>query len=183
MEFRTSPGQTNPGPDRYGNESVWSYMRSESDSHDPTAYTLLPDFRVQGDSDTWFERDLFSLAVGHIAEQASLWFHPWSSGVRSENHHAILRWRSPITGRVEVGGRVEHTEPSCVAGATDGTTLFLDREGETLEQINVDPGQSRPFETTIDIEAGQSLFFVVDPGRASNCDTTELELSIVLVAP
>ena len=62
-----------------------------------------------------------------------------------------------------------------------GDTKVLD-ECVSQNWINVDPGQSRPFETTIDVEAGQSLFFVVDPGRASNCDTTELELSIVLVA-
>ena len=182
VDFLPALDHSNPSPDRYGNADVWSYMRSASDSHDPKTYVLLPHFVVEGTSDTWYDERLVSLAVGHIQDRRSVWFHPWSSGVRSENHHAILRWRSPVSGTVEVTGNVDHGEPTCRVGTTDGTTFFIDREGESLDEIGLEPGGTAPFETTVDVDPGVSLYFVVDPGRASNCDTTHLTLLITQVA-
>lgn len=178
-DFRGSPNQLNPSPDRYGNPDVWSYLRSASDAHDPAGYSALPDFEVvNGNAMLWYERDLFSLLIGHRREEPTIWFHPWSDGNRANNHHAVLGWRSPVTGIVTLSGRVEHTEPTCIVGLTDGTTFSIDHEGTTLRTIVVTPGEREAFEVTALVASGEALYFVVDPGRASNCDNTSLQLTI-----
>jgi len=179
FEFRDSPNEANPSPDRYGNDGVWSYLRSASDAHDPATYSLLPDFEVvNGNAMIWYEAQLFSLQVRHMTDLDNIYFHPWSDGDRSYNHHAILAWQSPVTGLVTVTGIVVHEEPTCVAGRTDGTTLFVDKESTTVQSITLRPGGRGAVSATIDIRAGESIYFVVDPGYASNCDTTYLHVQI-----
>jgi hypothetical protein len=177
-DFRRSVEHANPSADRYGNPGVWSYMRSATDSHDPTTYMLLPDFVVDVDRDTWYEEDLVNLLVGANRTDPVISMHPWSSGNRAENHHAILAWRSPITGTVELRGGVAHIQPTCITGPTDGTTLFVDLGDTSLVTLPLDPGEGEPISTRVEVAAGQSLYFVLDPGRASNCDATQLTLSI-----
>src|SRR6476620_12678164 len=47
-EFRLSPDQANPNPDRCGNANVWSFMESSTLARDPMTYSLLPEFLADG---------------------------------------------------------------------------------------------------------------------------------------
>ena len=85
---------------------------------------------------------------------------------------SIVAWRSPVDGVVTARGDVQGDQ-SC----GDGTVLSIDDASTTLETIDVQRGVSA-FEVRADVTEGDTLYFRVDPGNDSNCDTTWLRLQI-----
>ena len=170
LNFREWPNQLNPSPDAYGNTHVWSYLRSRDSGHDPDGYVPLADFEPDG-ARNWYDADYENLFVGYAQGADRLTLHPWGGGP-GDVRAAIVAWRSPVDGVVTAQGDVE-VDASC----GDGTILSVDHGSTTLETVDVQRGLTA-FEVTANVRVGDSLYFRVDPGADSNCDTTWLRLRI-----
>jgi hypothetical protein len=98
--------------------------------------------------------------------------HPGISG-----ELAIIGWKSPITGKVDVSGFFSDLDPNC----GDGIVWFVDKGGGarlTSGTIgNCGPPQSYSL-TGISVTAGQVLYFVVDRNRDYFCDSTGVDVTI-----
>lgn len=171
-DFRRAPNQRNPSPDRYGKPDVWSYLRSRTSAHEPTAYSLLPSFSNY----TWNELDLVNLFVGVDAKHGSIHLHPWGGG--PDRRNAILGWTSPVTGRISIDGAVGRAQPAC--SVSTGNIFFsIDHGSTSLKTISLLLGQSAEFNLTTTVATGESLYFIVDAGGDANCDLTYLRLKII----
>ena len=175
-EFQMPPDQKNPSPDGYGNPGVWSYLRSLTDSDDPTSYLLLPNF--QSAPPHWYERDLVNLIVGYDARPGVITLHGWSDGIRDHNHDAILGWRSPVAGTIHLRGAVWSPTPSCGEPA-DGPTFTIQLDRSLVASYPLGLGGSKDLDLTVEVEAGQSLYFSNDPGLDARCDNIFLRLTII----
>ena len=169
INFREAPIQLNPSPDAYGNPSVWSYLRSRNATHDPDEYVPLADFEPTGEKN-WYDAAYTNLFVGWASGDDRLTLHPW--GGLGDVRAIIVAWRSPIDGEVSVRGDVE-ADATC----GDGTILSIDHGATTLASLGVESAV-QSFTMTAEVRAGESLYFRVDPGTNSNCDTTWLRLVI-----
>ena len=174
-DFLVSPDQQNPSPDQYGNRQVWRYLRSETNSNDPATFLLLPNFNP--DQTSWYERDLVNLVVGYSAIQNTINLHGWADGNRSHNHHAILGWRSPVSGTVHLRGAAWSPTPSCPEPA-DGPTLTIQLDGAMVANYPLGLGGTKDLNLILEVEAGQSLYFSNDPGLDARCDNIFLRLTI-----
>jgi hypothetical protein len=169
LNFREAPNQLNPSPDSYGNPAVWSYLRSQSTAHDPSEYIPFADFEPSGEKN-WYDADYVNLFVGLAPGDDRLTLHPW--GGSDDVRASIVAWRSPVDGAVTMRGDVQG-DRSC----GDGTILSIDQASTTLESIDVHRGVAA-FEVRADVTEGDTLYFRVDPGNSSNCDSTWLRLQI-----
>ena len=174
-DFRLPPDQQNPSPDRYGNTDVWSYLRSATNSNDPSTYFPLPNFDV--DQASWYERDLVNLGVGPGPGLNVIDLHGWSSGIRIHNHDAIVGWRSPIRGTVTIRGTAWAGSSNCPEPA-DGPTFTVQLDGRMLAIYPLRLGESRSIDVVIEVEPGQTVYFSNDPGLDARCDTLRLRLTI-----
>jgi hypothetical protein len=169
INFREAPNQLNPSPDAYGNPNVWSYLRSRNATHDPDEYVPLADFEPAGENN-WSDAAYTNLFVGWARGDDRLTLHPW--GGLDDVRAVIVAWRSPIDGEVSVRGDVE-ADATC----GDGTILSIDQGATTLATLSVGSAV-QSFAVTAEVRAGESLYFRVDPGSNSNCDTTWLRVVI-----
>jgi len=173
-EFRRAPHNLNPSPDHYGNASVWSYLSSTTQAHEPAMYLPLPDFIVN-----WNERDLVNLFVGVAQEEGLIHMHPWSDGTLRRN--AILGWTSPVSGRISIEGGVGRAQSSCDV-STGGIDFSIDQGAVTLRTITLLLGQSADLDLTTTVATGETLYFIVDAGPDARCDLTYLGLRIFFPA-
>jgi hypothetical protein len=167
--IRSAPNRRNPSPDSYGNAQVWGYLHSTDGDHEPAEYVAYPDFSGVG-AKNWNDAGYVNLFVGRAPGEDRLTMHPWGGG--DDIRSSIVAWTSPIAGSVTASGSVE------VAGdCGDGTTFTIDRRHTTLESFSLPTG-SRTFSVMTDVAIGDTLYFIVEPGADSNCDTTWLTLTI-----
>jgi hypothetical protein len=172
-----SPRQ-NPGPDRYGNPAVWSFLRTPGAEHDPSTYFLLPDFADPPPTfagETWYDSDYVNLLIGRRAGDDAINMHPWSDGAIRKD--AILGWTSPIAGQVTVEGTVARAQHSCPVDAGD-IIFSIERGTVSLEQTVLGFAQNAKFSLTTSVSIGESLYFIVDADADASCDLTELRLTI-----
>lgn len=170
-DFRRSPDQSNPSPDAYGNEAVWSYMQSAGFDHDPAQYTLLPNFAGPDvGREDWYNDEYVNLIVGYAGE--ALLMHPWGGRVQSDIRSSILAWRSPIGGPISVTGSAA-VDASC----GDGVIFWIDQHDRSLETTALGSGRHE-FDLETTVSPGAMLYFGVDPGFDSDCDSTFLNLTI-----
>jgi hypothetical protein len=167
LQFRGSPDQVNPAPDGYGNQAVFSYLTNLGAVNDPTRYRLLGDFNAG--ADRWYDASLPGLYLG-ASPLDRLEAHPTGGG--SGSHAAILGWRSPVDASVVVTGSVE-VDASC----GDGILFSIDQGSSTIEQLALPTGL-RQFAVDVDVDIGQALYFIVEPGADDACDTTWLTVAV-----
>lgn len=177
-DFDIAPSRQNPGPDHYGNPSVWSFLRTPGAEHNPASYFLLPDFRdplPTFGGKAWYDNDYLNLLIGERAAEGALYMHPWTDGTVRKD--AILGWKSPISGEVTIEGTVARAQHSCPAEAGD-IVFSVDRGAVSLEQIILGFAQNADFSLSTSVAVGESLYFIVDAGSDANCDGTELRVTI-----
>ena len=199
-DVRRAPAHANPNPDRLGNPAVWHFMRSAGLTHAPSGYTLLPQFitdRFGIDGlQSWQSPDGAvrtdrlphvginasggdAVGLGHIQWPAdTVLVHPLPTRM------AVVGWRSPITGVVEVSGGVVDRDPAC----RDGIDWSVDRGAVPLASGSIPEGGSAAFDTgsggaaldRVSVVAGRFLYFTVAPGPAGDhtCDSTGLDVTI-----
>jgi hypothetical protein len=202
-DFRVSPNQANPNPDISGTPNVWHFLQSTSLTHDPSTYTLLPQFI----SDTFFIQGLEQWqttipsgladpknslpAVGLNATGMTKTFIGivWPAGairMHPSQRLAIVGWQSPINGRVGITGSFSDLDSTCGGGVS----WFIDQGSLSLTSGSFASGGMQNFNlTNVSVSQSGFVYFLVDPRGPSEtspndfgCDSTRLDLNIVLQA-
>ncbi len=199
-DFRDTPNQANPNPDRCGNSSVWYFLQSGTLTHDPATYSLLPEFVP----DSFFipglpgwQGTLISTSVNDKLPSVRLnatgalqtpYGMAWPPGVINVHPGptllVIVGWRSPTSGPVSISGGVS----SLRAGCGDGILWSVDRGSTTLASGSIVSGGQQDFATGVNgaalaqvsVQQGDFLYFIVDPKATHYCDSTGL---VVKIAP
>ncbi|MEX0710450.1 MAG: hypothetical protein WD116_04520 [Chloroflexota bacterium] len=170
LQFRENPRQLNPAPDAYGHTVVFTYLRSSGLAHDPSQYVPLPEFESEG-TESWYDPALPGLYVGFSLGDDMLTMHPYGSDV--DSRAAIVAWRNPVDASLRLSGRVE-VDATC----GDGIIFSIEHGTSVLETFAL-PRGSRTFEHDTDpFFAGEVLYFIVEPGADSQCDTTRFNVAI-----
>lgn len=171
LQFREYPDQLNPAPDGYGHFMVFTYLRSSGPTHDPAQYVPLPEFERQG-LQRWYDPAFDGLFVGWApADDGLLTMHPYGGGV--EGRAAIVAWRNPVDASFRLSGRVE------VDGTCGDGIIFSIEHGTRVFETFALPKGSRKFEHEVaPFQAGEVLYFIVDPGANSQCDNTRFNVII-----
>jgi hypothetical protein len=172
VDFLLAPNQANPSPDRYGNAGVWSYLAGPSLDHDPDTYVPMPNYRVDSDTyEKWtYPHDMYHL-IAHVRSPDEIQMHT------GEGWLSVLAWRSPMKGHVMVEGSVRLRGDGCEEVAT-GIIFSVDQGSRILHRVVMnEPGQAM-LSMPADVRVGESLYFILDPGQDTNCDTTVVSLLI-----
>lgn len=167
-DFRRGANQMNPSPDSYGNPGVWSYF-SSTVAHSPPSYRLLPAFT----NDQWNDPAFRFLTV--YLDRGGLLLHPWETG--DSVRYTILGWKSPIAGNVTIRGTAALADTACTQVGS-GITLSVDRGTQSLFVSEIPSGGTDEIHVSATMERGESIYFIVDPGADSDCDSTVLILEI-----
>lgn len=160
--------ELNPAPDGYGHTNVFTWLYATGQDRDPARYVPLSDFQVA--ENRWSEPTIPDLYIGGIVED-SLRMHPGGGG--SDSQAAIVAWRAPVEAPLVIAGRIE-VDASC----GDGIIFSVEHGSETLERFVLRQGSqafSIPVET---FGQGEVLYFIVEPGADSACDSTWLTATI-----
>jgi hypothetical protein len=165
-EFRVEPNQRNPSPDSYGNPNVWSYLSSRI-AHAPLQYEPLPSFA----NGQWIDPSIITV----YRHKDGLVMHPWEAG--GSVRFAILGWTSPVAGDVRIRGFVLMVDRNCKELGS-GISFFVDRESSRLLASEIASGDSDHLDVSTTVRRGESIYFIVDPGADSDCDSTLLSLEI-----
>lgn len=166
--------------------SPWSFMQNKGASNVPANYTLLPTFDAStcnGTSMTcWREaasRAYFATVKesynftgsggSFIFKQGDVVTHPGA------NSQSIARWTSPVTGNINVLGRVNDLHGSC----GDGIAWSLNLGDTILQSGNLANGGSSTFKANdVAVTEGAALYLVIDKKGNYSCDATSLDLLI-----
>lgn len=171
-DFLLAPNQANPTPDRYGNPAVWHYLAGPSLDHGPAGYVPMPDYVIDSPTyEKWtYPHDRYHL-IAHVRSPDEIQMHT------GEGWLSILGWRSPMNGTVTVEGTVRLRGDGCEDVVT-GIIFSVDLESRILYRVVMnEPGQA-VLSVPADVQVGESLYFVLDPGQDTNCDTTVVSLLI-----
>lgn len=163
---------------------VWAFMQNKG-THNPVNYTLLQNHSSNGTypMDEWLDVQPFPyigmltknyrwLSVGKNrikALKGTPHLHPGKNG-----RQAIVRWKSPITGKVSLLGKVADVEHYC----GDGVSWSLEK-GTTVIQSGTVQNNGAVFSVQdVQVSKGEALYFIVDGGNDADCDTTNLDLLV-----
>lgn len=208
QEFLLDPDHQNPNRDRCMNPGVWHFMQSDAatfPARDPAGYTLLPThdrfmFDIEG-LESWQGTEVQAPGypllpyvginvTGELQSPLGIEWPPNTLCVHpAGNRHAVVGWRSPWTGTVNVTGGVQDLDPTC-ASSPDGVAWFIDRyDGVANTNVAsgvIADGAAQDFVdgtgganlAALSVQAGEFLFFVVSKGSDLGCDTTALRIVI-----
>ncbi|MDD5126226.1 hypothetical protein [Methylovulum sp.] len=172
-------------------QGSWAFMQNTSGIDNPANYTLLPKYHSPCFVETpwlncWRQTDakgsypVIGVAIKTFAYRGITfsrgipYLHP------SVNVPVILRWKSPINGRVNIMGSVSAIDPNW--GDGDGINWSLKNKNATIIKSGyLAQGQGSTFlAQNIGIKKGESLYFTVDDGQKGdrNNDSTNLDIFI-----
>jgi hypothetical protein len=199
-DFRVAPDQVNPNPDSLGNATVWYFLQSASLAHDPASYSLLGQFIANRFDipglESWQSPDGENPTdrLPHVSLNARpdnpfpFGAIDWPAGTALvhplPDRMAVVGWRSPITGTVQVSGSVIDRQTNC----GDGIGWSVDHGATALAFGSIPNGGSAAFANgsggsalaSIHVAVGDFLYFIVDsgPNRDHGCDSTGLDVTI-----
>ena len=178
-------------------------MRSDSFVHHPITYQFLSLYNMPCVSDSvshfvdgeacWqnpiLERGIYPIPLvginatysaqspngAFLIPKRSVFMHPSTSGF------AVIGWKSPIAGVVDVSGFFSHLDQSCGNGviwSVDSWAPTGNHQLATGTLPMVGPSQTFSL-TALSITKAQVLYFVVDPNGGDDfCDTTGIDVTI-----
>jgi formylglycine-generating enzyme required for sulfatase activity len=198
-DFRRSPNQENPNRDACGDLGVWHFMSSDLNRQ---TYALLPAFYPDTFGVPGIERwvgtylstppDDFLPSIAINATGADqhigcilLWpanavaMHP------SPSETAVLGWRSPLDGAIEVTGSVTDMNDCC----GDGVAWYIDKNTQNLASGDIPNGGAQDFHdgtggdllADVPVSQGDMLYLAIDPNGDHYCDSTMVDFSIHLL--
>jgi hypothetical protein len=192
-DFQLAPHQSNPNPDQYGNQGVWSFMHGAT-LHDPSSYMLLDNFVSNAFGVNGLEQwtgtfvsggalDVLP-AVGINATGADqtpstiswpanvIRVHPISGDA------VIVGWHSPINGRVRIKAHFSDLDPN---GPWDGIRWFIDAGSTTLASgVLPNAGIPQTASLTVRVRRHTVIYVLVDDGGAGNYYNDSTELSLII---
>jgi hypothetical protein len=184
-----------------GSNGVWYFLRSDSFVHHPITYQFLSTFNMPCVSDSishfadgeacWqnptLERGLYPIPLvginstysdqspngAFLIPKRSVFVHPSTSGL------AVIGWKSPITGVVDVSGFFSHLDQSCGNGVIWSVDIWpQNHQLATGALPTVGPSQTFSI-SALSVTKANVLYFVVDPNSGDDfCDTTGIDVTI-----
>lgn len=192
-DFKASPNQANPTGDSYGNTDVWAYLRGTPQAVASYASQTFQTGCASGGVDDWAgPGGLPSIAknTGSATNCAGIPVAAGQAFVHPQfgDTAAIIRWKSPVTGSVTVTGGVAKLD---LGG--DGVDWSVDKGNAVLASGSIPGNGSQLFSagsgggglSNVSVNAGDSLYLVVDSGAAGNAsnDLTGVTFTISLNYP
>lgn len=164
---------------------VWSFMKNDMSDHNPVNYTLLPNYNKPALWNGVISTDKSSFAWQNATSTILI-------GIEGKNTSSlkniptlhpdfysfvIIRWKSPITGKVNISGRFSLLNESGVSGIN----WSIDNESTTIAQgslNNLFEGNVFSLQN-VTVKKDSSLYFIVDPQNFNPAyDATGLDLII-----
>ena len=170
-------------------KGTWAFMQNTSGIDKPANYTLLPKYYSPCFIETpwlncWRKTDANGVypVVGVATKTFNYRLTTQTRGVPllhpGLNIPVILRWKSPINGKVNIMGRVSDID--YISGVGDGINWSLkDKNATTIKSGALANGEGATFSAqNILIRKGESLYFTVDMKNDLNSDSTNLDMII-----
>jgi hypothetical protein len=181
-DMRLDTAGTNP-------DNTWTYMSGPlTGLHNVSTYVVMPSFQNPCDPNYPTTRCWRSAAGGDpsvMVDDISESFSTLYTSAGVPNMHpgisdeSIVRWTSPIAGRIRVLGRFSDVDSYC----GDGVVWYIDHGAATIAQgsiQNTGSGSGSVFYQTTSVRKGDTLYFIVTPGGNYACDSTQLDVLIAL---
>ena len=194
-DFSLSPNQANPNPDSYGNTNVWHFMESSTLAHDPSTYTLLPEFLTDAHFFPGLQQWQGSVVSTSVKDKlpfvgintTGMTQYPlnivWPAGMvrvhPNPTQLVVVGWQSPVTGFFDVSLGVSDLDASC----GNGVLWFVDRGVSNLARGSIpnNGGSQNTNLTNIQMSQAEFLYVIVDPSMSNHgCDSTGLDVTITL---
>ncbi|MBC3383696.1 hypothetical protein [Pseudomonas sp. SWRI179] len=166
--------------------SPWSFMQNKSGVNASANYTLFPTFQAEvcnGNPTTCWRDDVpaswiaipkksFTFTgsgTSFVFKQGDVVAHPGT------NSQSIFRWASPVTGNINVLGRVNDLHNAC----GDGVGWSLNLGDIVLQSGSLANGGSATFMlNSVAVTPASSLYLVIDRKANNSCDATSLDMLI-----
>lgn len=165
--------------------SPWSFMQNKTTVNASANYTPLPSFNMECSakpSTCW--RDDATGAYVAIVKQSFTFTGSGTSFVFKQgdvathpgtNSQSIIRWASPVSGNINVLGRINDLHNAC----GDGVGWSLNLGDTVLQSGSLANGGSATFMLNgVAVTPTSSLYLVIDRKSTNACDATSLDMLI-----
>jgi len=171
--------------ERVTTASPWGFMENTSGVNNPDNYILLPSFTadVCGGKPATCWQDISSGAHVTVHKETynysgngsftvppgNVIFHP------GMNSQTIIRWTSPVTGTVNILGRINSIHSAC----GDGVAWSLNQGGAVLQSGSLAKGTGAVFFlNNVPVTAAAAIYFVLDKKTNYSCDSSTIDMLI-----
>jgi hypothetical protein len=171
--------------ERVATGSPWGFMENTSGVNNPENYILLPSFTadVCGGKPATCWQDISSGAHVTVHKETynysgngsftvppgNVIFHP------GMNSQTIIRWTSPVTGTVNILGRINSIHSAC----GDGIAWSLNQGGAVLQSGSLAKGTGAVFSlSNVPVTAATAIYFVLDKKTNYSCDSSTIDMLI-----
>ncbi|MCE0461531.1 hypothetical protein [Pseudomonas uvaldensis] len=165
--------------------SPWSFMQNKTTVNASANYTLLPTFNMECSAkpSTCWRDDATGAYVASVKQnftftgsgtsfvfkQGDVATHPGA------NSQSIIRWASPVSGNINVLGRINDLHNAC----GDGVGWSLNLGDTVLQSGSLANGGSATFMlNSVAVTPTSSLYLVIDRKSTNACDATSLDMLI-----
>ncbi len=158
---------------------VWSFMETQT-LHKAANYQLMPDYSasclwggVASEGFVCWQDLSTNILIGTSTQTVAQGIPKF---VPAFDRAVLVRWKSPISGKINLMGRVSDTDN----GGGDGINWFVDYQNKTLLSGTVNGTGNTFFKQNIPVTKGQSLYFIIDRGVNNDAfyDSTQLDIFI-----
>lgn len=171
---------TNP----FGLGRIWTAMYDDAGtSHNDFYYKIMPSYNAKYlnySFPVWANTIVPSFLVGVPTKSFYYIGFTLIKGMPvlhpSPTLSTIIRWKSPINGKVSISGGIADADPAC----GDGVDWFVDKGKYTLMSGTLPNGNSGQsiLQQNIPVSVGSMIYFIVSPKNDPFCDTTYLDVII-----
>jgi hypothetical protein len=160
---------------------VWAYMQNNPSNTNPAKFSLLPTYQATAcnlsrwnmplDRNLNCWQDLQDGAV--VAAQNKGMPYPWMN--TGAVNQVIIRWTSPIVGRISVLGTINDDNATC----GDGIKWYFRTTTNVLKSGIIKNGQGSSFLIqTLSVKKGNPLYLIIDKNKNNACDGTSVQMLI-----
>lgn len=200
-DFEVAPDAENPNDDACGRTGVWHYLEGAEGERNPLAYSPLEEFientfdipglqQWQATSGGSSTNSVPAIGINSADTAHTFLGVNWpSQRIRvhpSTTELVIVGWRSPVNGEVAITGGADDMDDS----AGNGINWFIDKGSQNLASGSFENGGTQIFQqgdgganlASVHVTEGEFIYFVVDPRGDYTFDSTQLDISIELLA-
>jgi hypothetical protein len=162
---------------------------SEIDSGTRVIASSNDDYSKTQGGNNWFYGYLKNGAFTELEQVETMWGYNWGGITKNlvispSNMHpdiikgeaapAVLRWKSPVAGKVTIRGHWENK------GKGDGVkgTIVVDGREISSHQVGGGSPERVPIEIPVEVKTGSLVDFICNPNASVNYDATDREFTI-----